>query len=104
MIHELKIAEHWYDRIATGEKRAEIREHDRDYQVGDTLRLVPVQGRHNIRVSHWVPEGRDERGRFTAGYMEYPSMDATITHILPADHFPDGIRAGYCVLSIEVVS
>lgn len=40
--HELKIKKMYYDRIMTGQKDFEIRFNDRDYQVGDTLSLMPV--------------------------------------------------------------
>ena len=42
MIHDLKIQRMYLDRILTGEKKFEIRLNDRDYQVGDLLRLNPI--------------------------------------------------------------
>lgn len=39
-IHELKINQEFYDRIASGQKRFEIRKDDRDFQVNDWLYLI----------------------------------------------------------------
>jgi len=38
-IHEVKIDEQWWSRIATGTKTCELRKNDRDYQTGDTLKF-----------------------------------------------------------------
>lgn len=99
--HELKTRTPWFNRVASGEKRAEIRKHDRDFQVGDLLRLVEVD-QNGYRRTTWVPEGRDDRGRFTAGYSREHVQTARITHVLPAAQ-ADGISDGYCLLSIELV-
>ncbi len=37
MEHELKIGENYLQHLLSGEKRAEVRVNDRDYQKGDTL-------------------------------------------------------------------
>ena len=37
--HELKIQQCYLDRILSGQKRFEIRFNDRDFQVGDYMRL-----------------------------------------------------------------
>jgi len=37
--HELKIQQCYLDNIISGRKRFEIRQNDRDYQVGDYMRL-----------------------------------------------------------------
>lgn len=100
--HELKTRTPWFNRVASGEKRAEIRKHDRDFQVGDLLRLIEV-GQDGFRKSTWVPAGRDAQGRFTAGYYhEAPPVLARITHVLLGAQ-ADGIDDGYCLLSIELV-
>ena len=100
--HDLKIRTPWFNRVAAGEKRAEIREHDRDYQVGDLLRLIEV-GESGYPVTTWVPEGRDARGRFTAGYLQRHILTARITHVLPGAQ-TDGILSDHCLLSIELVA
>lgn len=100
--HDLKTRTPWFDRVAAGEKRAEIRRHDRDFQVGDMLRLIEVN-EYGTPKSTWVPEGRDARGRFTAGYTRYHEQTVRITHVLPGKQ-ADGIADDYCVLSIQVVT
>ena len=96
--HKLKIQEPWTSRVRSGEKRAEIRKHDRDFQAGDLLELQPANSAGN-RIQEWVE--RDERGRFINEYRPVEPIRARITHVLPASQFP-GITEGYCVLSIEV--
>ncbi|MBD3778487.1 MAG: DUF3850 domain-containing protein [Micrococcales bacterium] len=99
--HDLKTQTPWFNRVAAGEKRAEIRKHDRDFQVGDMVRLIEVTEYGSPRTT-WVPEGRDERGRFTAGYSKKHVVTARITHVLPGKQ-ADGIADDYCLLSIQVV-
>lgn len=99
MIHELNLAQPWFDRVAAGEKCAEIRKHDRDYQVGDLLHLFEVNEYGNRR---WHYVERDERGRFVHERRANAPIVATVTHVLAAHQFPEGITAGYCALSIEV--
>lgn len=38
-IHEVKCNTEYFQRVATGQKRFEIRKNDRDYQVGDILHM-----------------------------------------------------------------
>ena len=42
MKHELKIEQKYLYRILKNEKQFEIRENDRDYQVGDTIKFLPL--------------------------------------------------------------
>jgi len=101
MIHELKIREAWFDRVQAGEKRAEVRKHDRDFQVGDTLHLIRVND-VGSRPSRWVPPGRDSQGRFASGgYVYDEPITARVTHVLPSGHAV-GLTDGYVLLSIEV--
>lgn len=96
--HKLKIQEPWTSRVRTGEKTAEVRKHDRDFQAGDLLELIPANSAGNP-IHEWVE--RDAAGRFLNEYRRLEPIRARITHVLPASQFP-GITAGYCVLSIEV--
>ncbi|QDF17510.1 helix-turn-helix DNA-binding protein [Gordonia phage PhrostedPhlake] len=75
MIHELKIDEVWFHHSRELTKNVEIRKHDRDYQVGDTLRMA-VLGK------------------------EWMHVERRITHILPASLFP-GLTHGYVALSLD---
>jgi hypothetical protein len=75
-MHELKIEQHWYDRLVTGEKTHELRFNDKDYQVGDVLLFK-------------LPHGE-----------AYPEQFG-ITHILHCYQFSQGLKDGYCILSLE---
>lgn len=101
MIHELNLAQPWFDHVASGEKRSKIREHDRGYQAGDTLHLFELD-QWGARTRCLVD--RDEGGRFVNEWVDNDPLVATVTHVLPAHQFPEGIAPGYCVLSIEVTS
>lgn len=68
-VHELKIYPEFFHPVCTGNKRAELRKNDRDYRVGDTLRLfeysyttghtgeyINVIVTHVADVSAWLPD------------------------------------------------
>lgn len=74
-IHALKIKSPWFTRVQAGQKHAEVRLHDRDYQAGDLLRLREV----------------DQHGNTHTGTNP---ITARITHC-------EGLKPGYCLLSIE---
>ena len=74
MEHVLKIKDEYYEAVASGFKRFEIRNDDRGYQVGDTIRFTDLDG--NQRRGVWA-----------------------ITYIL-RDCPEYGLRQGYCILSI----
>lgn len=92
--HYLKIAPHWFERVKAGEKRAEIRKHDRDYQVGDTLVLVSAPD----SMKHWAAEELLKREHGDP----VESINVHVLHVLPA-HLTVGIAEGYALLSVEVV-
>lgn len=50
--HELKIEHEWLWRIRRGLKTHEVRKHDRDYQVGDTLILHCTCSRQPPEICH----------------------------------------------------
>jgi uncharacterized protein YqfB (UPF0267 family) len=43
MIHELKIKQCYLIHILEGKKTFEVRKNDRDFQVGDTIRFLPIE-------------------------------------------------------------
>ena len=43
MLHELKIKKCYLLHIIEGKKTFEVRKNDRDYQVGDTIRFLPLE-------------------------------------------------------------
>ncbi len=86
-IHELKCWTNVFPAIVDGTKTAEYRKNDRDYQVGDILKL-----------KEYDPSG----GQFT-GQGEYTGemVLVKVTHIVYGGQF--GIPDGYCVMSIKQV-
>lgn len=95
--HYLKIEPRWFDRVATSVKRAEIRKHDRDYQVGDHIVLVAVDDVYALQNRDVKTLLDPERG------YDASTVTVQILHVLPA-HLAVGLEDGYVLLSIEVVS
>jgi len=81
--HFLQIDEKWLERILKGKKNCEVRLNDRDFQVGDRIQYVEMM----VNTDEIVP--------ITHSVIE-------ITHVLHASQFPDGLKDGYCVLSLKV--
>ncbi|WP_336792972.1 DUF3850 domain-containing protein [Gordonia malaquae] len=89
-VHTIKIRTEWWERVASGQKVAEVRKLDRDYQVGDLVELVPVrEGLLGVLI-------RDaSRGVITA----------EVGHIVRGGAAGNiGVTAGYGVLSLIEVS
>lgn len=53
--HEIKIATEYYGRVLSGQKTFEIRENDRDYQVGDTLLMREYDPRGKDFINYSAP-------------------------------------------------
>jgi hypothetical protein len=77
-VHFLKTVQPFYSNIASGLKSFEIRYNDRDFKVGDfvVLEKFPYTGAFVIKQ---------------------------ISYMLTHDDFPDGLKPGYCVLSLNSV-
>jgi len=92
MIHELKIEPRYLERIKRGEKTAELRINDRDYQVGDTLHLYAFtnQGYYlladNTASRYRPPE---------------PQFICEITHVLQG---VPGLKKGNVILSFKQIT
>lgn len=76
--HELKIWPEPFEAWKNGRKRCEFRKNDRNFSVGDT-----------VRMREWKPEKKKYTGR---------EVIAEITHIDTQVKF--GIPEGYAVLSL----
>lgn len=76
-IHNLKILPEYYAAVRNGTKRFEVRENDRQFELGDILRLM-----------EW-----EEGAGFSGAEILVP-----VTYILYGSHY--GVRDGYCVMSI----
>lgn len=90
MLHELKILPKYYDAVINGMKTFEIRKNDRNYSVGDTLRLREFD-KDDIYHSKW------------ATHSEYTGKEcfAVITYIFNLKDFLS-IDEDYVVIGIKV--
>lgn len=75
-VHELKIWPEYFQPVLEGRKRFEKRKADRDYKVGDTLRL-----------KEWDPEMTTYTGRV---------VDVVVTYILDGPFSEPGV----CLMSV----
>ena len=57
MQHDLTIKQRYLIRLLTGEKKVEIRLNDRDFQVMDTIRFLPLEG-GGYNVCDYLNEAR----------------------------------------------
>lgn len=87
--HILKTVEPWWSRLVDGSKTAELRKHDRDFQIGDDLYLVRYQPERQLSVATMTEP------------VDY--VHARISHILPATVF-GGLSAGWSMLSLQAVT
>lgn len=78
--HNLKIWPEYYAAVCAGDKRAELRWNDRDYQAGDTLDLC-----------EWDPNEEAFTGEF---------ISVTVTHVAELGQW----MPGYMLLSIALAS
>lgn len=96
-VHELKIWPDSFAALVAGDKKAEFRENDRDFRVGDVLVL-----------KEWVPRRYALTKRMeTESYIDHYTGDelrATVTHILDGLTNNFGVPPGYVVMSIVVGS
>lgn len=77
--HEIKIAAPYYDDVASGKKRFELRKNDRGYKEGDSLKMLEFKdGKHTGRT-----------------------IDADIIYMLEEY---TGLQEGYCILGIDVTA
>lgn len=77
--HEVKIAASYYDDVASGKKRFELRKNDRGYKEGDSLKMLEFKdGKHTGRT-----------------------IDADIIYMLEEY---TGLQEGYCILGIDVTT
>ena len=81
MRHELKIQQNYLIRILGNDKTFEIRKNDRDYQVNDTIKFMPLES-----DNYDVYEGRNQ-----------PIPEYNIDYI----HSGFGMEKDYVVLGIS---
>ncbi|KKM13960.1 hypothetical protein LCGC14_1710920 [marine sediment metagenome] len=80
MIHKLKTWPEYYNAILTGEKNFEVRQYDRDYNIGDVLHLI-----------EYDPQSEKETGQ---------EMKVEVTYIMTDDN-PFIMIDGFVIMSIS---
>jgi ParB family chromosome partitioning protein len=83
--HELKSWPEYFAMVASGDKTFELRKNDRNFKVGDKLRLE---------------EFRPHVGTYTGR-----TQTVVVTYMIDSKDTigMDGLRDGYCVLGIRLV-
>lgn len=84
--HQLKCLPEFFKEIRARTKRFEVRKGDRDFSVGDYLVL-----------REWIQTDPYSLGGYYTGEQEVRK----VTYILTHDEFGEGIKRGYCVMSLE---
>lgn len=77
MVHELKLNTKYYEPVATGQKRFEVRKNDRGFKTGDILELREY----------------DNTGCYTGR-----EVTAEVDYILDE---PEFVKEGYVIMSIR---
>lgn len=85
-LHTVRSWAHFFDAIAAGKKTHDLRKDDRNYQVGDVLRL--------------------ERFDNINGHATGETVDVDVTYITnrnaPCAFSSSVVEPGYCILSIQL--
>ncbi|MGL4760385.1 MAG: ASCH/PUA domain-containing protein [Sarcina sp.] len=76
--HELKILEEYFNALADGSKTFELRKNDRDFKVGDSLKLKEIKD-----------------NSFTGRFLEYE-----VSYVLKGGAY--GLEEEYCILGIRL--
>lgn len=88
MIHELKTIQPFFDDVASGKKRFEVRKKDRDFKVGDYLALNEYIPAKVTNVPIHIVSGNKYTGR---------CMIVEISYVLDDEKF---CKQGYVVLGL----
>ena len=86
--HRLKTLAPYWQRVAYGEKKFEIRKNDRDFQVGDILELEYYNPNEPICVGY--------------NYNIPTIIKVKVSYILNGGKY--GLEADYCIMSIELIN
>jgi len=88
MVHELKTDPKVFDAVKTGLKTFEIRQNDRDYQVGDVLLLRRTEA-----------TGEEMRAGAPLAYSNVSGFGVLVTHILTGPIY--GLADGWVIMSVR---
>ena len=78
MVHELKIAPNYFEKVVSKEKSFEVRYNDRDFKIGDILKLM----------------------EYVDGSYTGQSIYVKVTYILREF---EGLQPNFVALSIELI-
>ncbi|MEH6016916.1 DUF3850 domain-containing protein [Klebsiella variicola] len=90
VIHSLKIGPLFFNAVANGEKKAEVRKNDRDFKCGDFLLLREWEGEYSgnklvVKFTHICPLGLFIGGNWVVMSVSHiedndiqPFMDAVL--------------------------
>lgn len=81
ILHEIKCWPEFFGKIALREKEFELRKNDRDYQVGEI-----------IKIREYVPNKQRYTGSFVLREISY---------MLTNTEF--GLKEGYCILQLKTI-
>lgn len=95
--HSLKTWPSFWRAIERGEKRFEVRRHDRDFAVGDVLLLRLWDPSSSWNQGYVC---REDAGRGATFEEAAFTIRARVTYLMPGGRF--GVDPGWCVLGIEV--
>ena len=91
MIHELKTWPIYFHDVVHNGKNFELRKNDREFRVGDTVRL-----------KEYFPAGYGAYASNSIGYYTGAFAEFEITYILKnAAKF--GLQEGYCILGLKPI-
>jgi hypothetical protein len=90
-VHELKTDPVPFRHVVAGYKTFEYRREDRDYKLGDTLRL-----------REFVADVSDNGKIMETGAYTGRSIDALVTYVTRGGKF--GLPRGFCVMAIKVLT
>lgn len=85
-LHKIKLAEKYCDDVLSGRKTFEIRLNDRNYQVGDIVRFIPINHDETLPLPH-----------------DIKNKTYAITYIITDKEFL-ALEDNYCVFSIMPVA
>lgn len=80
--HELKTWPSYFQAVLDGRKTFEARKNDRDFRVGD-----------NLKLREWIPDAGRYSGR---------EVEVHVSYMLEGGSF--GIEAGHCILAFNGVN
>lgn len=91
-IHDLKIGPSYFEAVSSGNKKAELRNNDRDFKCGDYLLLREWEGEYTgqkllVVVTHILPVGNLIPGAGSWVILSFRSIDENDTFKILSANF-----------------